>query len=51
MVSNSTSQTRTPDNAFEQPVVLGTMVRAQLALHSAPHVRLGARRPAAQREG
>jgi len=51
MVSNSTSQTRMPNNALEQPVVLGTVARAQRALHSAPYARLGARRPAAQREG
>jgi hypothetical protein len=39
-----------PNNAFERPVRLSAQARGQRAPHVAPSARLGARRPAAQRE-
>jgi hypothetical protein len=38
------------NNAFERPVKPNTWARGQRALHFAPATRLGAQRPAAQRE-
>ncbi len=38
------------NNAFERPVKCRTSARGQRASHFAPSARLGALRPAAQRE-
>jgi len=38
------------NNAFERPVKRGTSARGRRVSQSAPSARLGARRPAAQRE-
>ncbi len=39
-----------PNYAFERPVKLSTSARGLRGIHSAPSARLGALRPAAQRE-
>jgi len=39
-----------PNNAFERPIRRHTSARGQRVIHFAPSARLGARRPAAQRE-
>ncbi len=40
----------TPSNAFERPVIRHTLARGQRAFYCAPSARLGAQRPAAERE-
>jgi len=41
---------RPPNNAFERPVTRFTLARGQRVGYFAPSARLGALRPAAQRE-
>ncbi len=41
---------KSPNNAFERPVMPYTSARGQRVIHFAPSARLKTRRPAAQRE-